>query len=59
MAIKPAELVEAIAQMDEDQRERFVSTLVFKWPELADSLMAQIGYELMEYEARQDYALHA
>ena len=36
-----AELVEAIARMDEDQRERFVSTLVFKWPELADSLMAQ------------------
>jgi hypothetical protein len=59
MAIKPAELVEALAQMDEDQRERFVSTLVFKWPELADSLMAQIGYELMEHEARQDFALHA
>ena len=54
-----AELVEAIAQMDEDQRERFVSTLVFKWPELADSLMAQIGYELLDLEGRQDYALHA
>ena len=54
-----AELVEAIAQMDEDQRERFVSMLVFKWPQLADGLMAQIGYELMEYEARQDYGLHA
>ena len=59
MAIKPAELVEALAQMDEDQRERFVSMLVHKWPELADGIMSQIGYELMEYEARQDYALHA
>lgn len=55
MAIKPAELVEALAQMDEDQRERFVSTLVFKWPELADSLMAQIGYELLDREGRQDF----
>jgi hypothetical protein len=54
-----AELVEAIARMDEDQRERFVSMLVHKWPELADGIMSQIGYELMEYEARQDYALHA
>ena len=59
MTIKPTELVEAIAQMDEDQRERFVSMLVFKWPQLADGLMSQIGYELMEYEARQDYSLHA
>ena len=54
-----AELVEAIARMDEDQRERFVSMLVFKWPQLADGIMSQIGYELMEYEARQDYSLHA
>ena len=54
-----AELVEAIAQMDENQRERFVSMLVFKWPQLADGIMSQIGYELMEYEARQDYSLHA
>ena len=53
------ELVEAIARMDENQRERFVSMLVHKWPELADGIMSQIGYELMEYEARQDYALHA
>ena len=57
--MKPAELVEAIAQMDEDQRERFVSMLVHKWPQLADGLMAQIGYELLDHEARQDYALHA
>ena len=57
--MKPAELVEAIAQMDQDQRERFVSMLVHKWPDLADSLMAQIGYELLDHEARQDYALHA
>jgi len=57
--VEPKELVEAIAQMDEDQRERFVSMLVFKWPQLADGLMSQIGYELMEYEARQDYSLHA
>ena len=56
MTIKPAELVEAIAQMDEDQRERFVSTLVHKWPQLADGLMAQIGYELLDLEGRQDYA---
>ena len=54
-----AELVEAIAQMDEDQRERFVSMLVFKWPQLADGIMSQIGYELMEYEARQDFPYHA
>jgi hypothetical protein len=59
MMVEPKELVEAIAQMDEDQRERFVSMLVFKWPQLADGLMSQIGYELMEYEARQDYSLHA
>ena len=59
MTVEPKELVEAIAQMDEDQRERFVSMLVFKWPQLADGLMSQIGYELMEYEARQDYSLHA
>ena len=49
-----ADVVEAIAQMDEDQRERFVSMLVFKWPELADGLMAQIGYELLDREGRQD-----
>ena len=54
-----ADVVETIAQMDEDQRERLVSMLVFKWPELADGLMAQIGYELMEHEARQDFAYHA
>ena len=54
--MKPAELVEAIAQMDEDQRERFVSMLVFKWPDLADSLMAQIGYGLLDLEGRQDFA---
>ena len=59
MIVEPKELVEAIAQMDDDQRDRFVSMLVFKWPKLADGLMAQIGYELMEYEARQDYSLHA
>ena len=59
MIVEPKELVEAIAQMDDDQRDRFVSMLVFKWPQLADGLMAQIGYELMEYEARQDYSLHA
>jgi len=59
MTTNPTELVEAIAQMDEDQRERFVSMLVFKWPQLADGIMSQIGYELMEYEARQDYSLHA
>ena len=59
MTTNPKELVEAIAQMDDDQRDRFVSMLVFKWPQLADGLMAQIGYELMEYEARQDYSLHA
>jgi len=51
-----AELVEAIARMDEDQRERFVSMLVFKWPKLADGLMAQIGYELLDLEGRQDFA---
>ena len=54
-----AELVEAIAQMDENQRERFVSMLVFKWPQLADGIMSQIGYELIEYEARQDFSYHA
>jgi hypothetical protein len=59
MTTNPAELVEAIAQMDEDQRERFVSMLVFKWPQLADGIMSQIGYELMEYEARQDFPYHA
>ena len=51
-----AELVEAIAQMDEDQRERFVSMLVHKWPKLADGIMAQIGYELLDLEGRHDYA---
>ena len=56
---KAHEVVEMIACMDEDERERFVSKLVYTWPELADGLMAQIGYELMEKEARQDYALHA
>jgi len=59
MIVEPKELVEAIAQMDDDQRDRFVSMLVFKWPQLADGIMSQIGYELMEYEARQDYSLHA
>ena len=56
MTTNTAELVEAIAQMDEDQRERFVSMLVFKWPDLADSLMAQIGYGLLDLEGRQDFA---
>jgi hypothetical protein len=56
---KAHEVVEMIACMDEQERERFVAKLVHTWPHLADGIMTQIGFELMHLEAHEDYSLHA
>ena len=56
---KAHEVVEMIARMDEQERERFVSKLVWTWPELAQGLMDHIGFELMNKDAHEDYSLHA
>lgn len=42
------EIVESIARMDEDQRERFVRTMVKKWPDLAMSISNKIDQEIYD-----------
>ena len=41
-------IIEGIARMDQDERESLVKNLVERYPDLADGLMANIGYELMD-----------
>ncbi len=42
------ESAEAVACMNLTQREKFVKDMVSRYPNLADQLMSDIGYELME-----------
>jgi len=42
--------VESIAQMDMGQRETFVSTLVKKWPHLANDITIMIESQLQDEE---------
>jgi hypothetical protein len=44
------ELVEQIARMDKDQRNKFVQTLVKKWPDLSESIYFLLNVNLMEKE---------
>jgi len=44
------ESAEAVACMNLSQREKFVKDMVSRYPNLADQLMSDIGYELMEKE---------
>ena len=41
-------LVEVIATMNEEQREKFVNTFVSKWPKLASQLSFNIDVNLKE-----------
>ena len=41
-------LVEVIATMNEEQREKFVSTFVSKWPKLASQVSFNIDINLQE-----------
>ena len=44
---KADDVVETLARMDLEQRNEFVSSLVKKWPHMAESLGNSIGFELM------------
>ena len=44
---KSDEVVETLARMDLEQRNEFVSSLVKKWPHMAESLSNMIGLELI------------
>jgi len=44
------ESAEAVACMNLTQREKFVKDIVSRYPNLADQLMSDIGYELMDKE---------
>ena len=41
------DVIETIARMDLEQRNEFVSSLVKKWPHMAESLSKMIGLELI------------
>ena len=44
------EVVESIARMGEEQRKRFVRTMVKKWPDLAMSISNKIDQEIYDVE---------
>ncbi len=44
------ELVEQLARMNKDERNKFVQTLVNKWPELSESIYFLLNVNLMEKE---------
>jgi hypothetical protein len=46
------ESAEAVACMNLTQREKFVKDMVSRYPNLADTLMSDIGYELMDKEEK-------
>jgi hypothetical protein len=46
------ESAEAVACMNLTQREKFVKDMVSRYPNLADQLMSDIGYELMDKEEK-------
>jgi len=47
-------IIEGIARMDQDERESLVRNLVERYPDLADDLMANIGYELMDRDTKKE-----
>jgi hypothetical protein len=47
-------IIEGIARMDESERESLVRNLVERYPDLADGLMANIGYELMDQDTKKE-----
>ena len=47
-------IIEGIARMDQDERESLVKNLVERYPTLADGLMANIGYELMDRDTKKE-----
>jgi len=47
-------IIEGIARMDQDERESLVRNLVERYPDLADGLMANIGYELMDRDTKKE-----
>ena len=47
-------IIEGIARMDESERESLVKNLVERYPDLADGLMANIGYELMDQDFQKE-----
>ena len=47
-------IIEGIARMDQDERESLVRNLVERYPDLADGLMANIGYELMDQDFQKE-----
>ena len=49
-SIEIDEVVESIARMGEDQRKRFVRTMVKKWPDLAISISNKIDQEIYDVE---------
>jgi len=46
------ESAEAVACMNLTQREKFVKDMVSRYPNLADTLMSDLGYELMDKEEK-------
>ena len=47
-------IIEGIARMDESERESLVRNLVERYPDLADGLMANIGYEPMDRDHKKE-----
>tara|TARA_B100000900_G_C20238268_1_gene576761 strand:+ start:192 stop:383 length:192 start_codon:yes stop_codon:yes gene_type:complete len=48
-------IVENIAQMNQEQRDLFVEVLTEKWPELANKLSINIESNLIEKDSNYDY----
>ena len=48
-------IVENIAQMNQEQRDLFVQVLTEKWPELANKLSINIESNLIEKDSNYDY----
>ena len=48
-------IVENIAQMNQEQRDLFVEVLTEKWPELANKLSINIESNLIERDSNYDY----
>lgn len=49
--------VESIAQMDWGQRQKFVSALVKKWPNLANDIAVMIEFDLQSIEMAEVSAM--
>ena len=47
-------IIEGIARMGQDERDSLVKNLVERYPDLADGLMACIGFELMDRDTKKE-----